>query len=103
MTRSTPRASRRAVHAAADAKRRGASGRCSLLALRANEELRERLRRKEPRHVGNLERRLDAIRRDFGQEATQRREARVGHDALLLERGFREVAPRILDDLAARD
>src|SRR4051812_12593999 len=73
------------------------------LPLRANDEFAEGFRREQPRNVGHLHRRLGTRLRDLGQITPELRKTLLGHDALLLELRLRQIAARILDDLAARN
>jgi hypothetical protein len=66
-------------------------------------ELGERLGREEARDVRRLERRLESLRRHFGEELLQARDPGVGDHAFLLELRLGQIATGVLDDLAAGD
>src|SRR5438876_6482192 len=71
-------------------------------ALCAHDELAERLGREQARNVGDFHRRLEAGVRDLAQIGPELCHPFLGHDTLLLELGFGQIAARVLDDLAPR-
>src|SRR5207237_7605913 len=73
------------------------------ISLRADNQLAKGLGRKEARNVGHFHRRLETRVRNFAQVALELDEPFFGDDAFLLEFTLRQIAARILDDLAARN
>src|ERR1700730_12193854 len=69
----------------------------------ARDDLAKRLRGEEPRDVRHPHRRAEAVGRDLTEILPQALQADLGQVALLLERRFREVPPRVLHNLTARD
>src|SRR5262245_56200504 len=70
-------------------------------ALLANYNLAERAGGEETRNVGHIHRRIESFRPHFAEKGLQALKARLGHDTTLVEFGFGQVAPRLLDDLAS--
>src|SRR5437762_1570845 len=72
-------------------------------ALLADHHLAEGLCREQARNISDFQWGLDTVGRHFTQERFQPRQPSLGYRAALIKFGFRKIAPRFLDDFAARN